>query len=426
MLRFKHALSACLLASVLAPSVAVHATTYYVATTGNNDNPGTEAQPWRSIGKAVDTMVAGDTTYVRGGTYSTETVVRFKRSGTQGAPIKLLNYPGESPVIDFVNFQVGKTVTILHATGQNMAMGYITIEGFEIKNGHDGIKFHSMHNSVIQKNWVHHNKNQGILGIGGHDNLFDRNIVNHNGNFVGCANGDVTSSGGTVCNQTHGLYLHGDRYTITNNLIYDNLAAGIQQNGSGTSSYSPKRHPSPAFAGAANWVIAHNTFAYQSYASGLLIWGALTTNTRVENNIVYENKQALSASSRGQGVFFTGSGASGIVIRNNFAYATPTPGSTTFIGGGATEGVGYTQSNNIVNVSAPGFVNAPATVPASPNFALTAQSPAIDAGVSLAVTKIDFNGTPRLQGRAPDIGAYEYAAGGDTQSPVAPMALRAQ
>ena len=404
MLRFNQALSACLLASVLLPPVAAHATTYYVATTGNNSNPGTEEQPWRTVVKAVDTMIAGDTTYVRGGTYN-EGLIWFKRSGTHAASIKLLNYPGESPIIDFIDKTQFHRILIQHQSGENVAMGYITIEGLEVKNGHDGIKFYSMHNSVIRRNWIHHNKNQGTLGIGGHHNLFDRNIINHNGNFVGCANGDVTSSGGTVCNQTHGLYLHGDSYVITNNLIYDNLAYGIQQNGSSTSLYSPKRHPSPAFSGAGNWIIANNTLAYQNYRGGIVIWGSECTNARIENNIFYEN--SVNQSDFAQGIDFASSTSTGITIRNNLAYAT-SPGSTVFLGSGANEWVHYTQSGNLVNVNNPAFIKAPATLPTSPNFALTARSPAIDAGLPLATVKIDFNGTPRPHGRAPDIGAYEH------------------
>ena len=413
MLRLKQALGACMLASVLMPSITAHATTYFVATTGNNRNPGTEDRPWRTIGKAVDTMVAGDTTYVRGGIYNTETTILFKVSGTAAAPIKLLNYPGESPVIDWVDQQVGDTVIIYHnAGGNNQALGYLTIEGFEIKNGHDGIKFHAMHNSVIRRNWIHNNKNQGVLGIGGHHNLFDRNIINNNGNFVGCANGKLTSIGTTVCNQTHGMYLHGNSYTITNNLIYDNLAYGIQQNGSGTSFYSPKRHPSPAFSGAANWIIANNTLAYQNHRGGIVVWGSECANARIENNIFYEN--SVNQSGFAQGIDFVSSTSTGITIRNNLAYAT-SPGSTVFLGPGANEWVHFTQSGNLVNVSNPGFVNAPATLVAPPNFALTARSPAIDAGLPLATVKIDLNGTPRPQGHAPDIGAYEYTAGDDQQ-----------
>ncbi len=425
MLRFTQGVAICVLACIILPVAAGHATTYYVAATGNNSNPGTEQQPWRTVAKAAGTMVAGDTTYVRGGTYNEE-LIQFKRSGTQAAPIKLLNYPGESPIIDFLDNASSHRLLIQHSSGHNVAIGWITIEGFEIRNGYNGIKFHNLHDSVIRGNWIHHNVSQGIMGQGGHHNLFDRNIINHNGNFHGCAAGELSPNGEgktTVCTQTHGLYMHGNYYTITNNLIYDNLAVGIQQNGSPTSTYSFSAHPSPEFAGASNWMISNNTVAYHSWGPGIVLWGSFCNNIRVENNILYENQRENSASSA-QGVFFSSVTGTGITIRNNFSYKSG-EGRTPFLRlTGATEGVNYTQSGNIVNVSAPGFVNAPATLPATPNFALTARSPAIDAGLPLATVKTDFNGTPRPQGRAPDIGAYEYTSD-DSKSPVAPKALRA-
>jgi hypothetical protein len=338
-------------------------------------------------------MLAGDTTYVRGGTYSTEGNVRFSRSGTASAPIKLLNYPGESPVIDFLDQQVGDTVTFLHSSGQNVAMGYLTLDGFEIKNGYDGIKFYNIHNSVIRRNWIHDNINQGILGIGGHHNVFDRNIINHNGNFVGCANGELTSIGTTVCNQTHGLYMHGDSYTITNNIIYDNLAVGIQQNGSPTSSYTSSRHPGPEFSGASNWIIAENTIAYQSYGSGVLLWGSLSNNIRIENNILYENQQA-NGSSSAQGVFFTSMTGTGTTIRNNHCYASGSGGIGCIRTSGATEGVHYTQSGNVVNVSAPAFVDGGTNaLPVSPDFRLTASAP-----VNIARTNEFLNNSTNVVG----------------------------
>jgi pectate lyase len=42
---------------------------FYVATNGNDSRPGTESRPWKTIQKAPDMVVAGDTTYVREGTY---------------------------------------------------------------------------------------------------------------------------------------------------------------------------------------------------------------------------------------------------------------------------------------------------------------------------------------------------------------------
>ena len=98
MLRLKRALGACMLAYALVLTGVAHAATYYVATTGSDFNKGTsETTPFLTVNKAVDTMVAGDTTYVRGGLYIGPGV-RFRRTGTAAAPIKLLNYPGESPI----------------------------------------------------------------------------------------------------------------------------------------------------------------------------------------------------------------------------------------------------------------------------------------------------------------------------------------
>src|SRR5689334_9873609 len=49
---------------------ATQAATYYVSTTGSDNNNGTSlSTPWRTINKAAQTMVAGDTVYIRGGTY---------------------------------------------------------------------------------------------------------------------------------------------------------------------------------------------------------------------------------------------------------------------------------------------------------------------------------------------------------------------
>src|SRR3990172_3086259 len=43
--------------------------TYYVAKNGSDLSPGTEEKPWLTIQKAADTILAGDTVYVKEGTY---------------------------------------------------------------------------------------------------------------------------------------------------------------------------------------------------------------------------------------------------------------------------------------------------------------------------------------------------------------------
>src|SRR5215510_3687893 len=63
-------------------SGSAFATTYYVATTGTDGNPGTSTQPWATLQHAVQTIAPGDTIIVRAGTY---VGCRIERSGQPGA-----------------------------------------------------------------------------------------------------------------------------------------------------------------------------------------------------------------------------------------------------------------------------------------------------------------------------------------------------
>ncbi len=67
---------------------------YHVATTGNDSNPGSSASPWRTIQRAANVMQAGDTVYVRPGTYNER--VTPAASGTAAGYI---NYVGGTNVV---------------------------------------------------------------------------------------------------------------------------------------------------------------------------------------------------------------------------------------------------------------------------------------------------------------------------------------
>lgn len=398
LIRLKQVISICFLAIVLAPTVTTQAATYYVATTGSDGNAGTSTKPWRTIKYAVGKMVAGDTTYVSGGTYQ-EGEIRFSKSGTQSAPIKLLAAPGAFPIISFVKKDPYPRINFKSTISTKSPIGWITLEGFELRNPYlEAIKIYNGHDLTIRRNWIHHSSAQGIFGNGTRI-LIDRNKINQNGKTE---------------KYDHGIYLNGTAITITNNLIYGNLCYGIQVNGSHT--YNSSTHPGPEYIYSSNWVIANNTIAYQGCA-GIVLWSS-TPNLQAENNIFYENG-VKNSSLTAQGINFIGTQAKGITIRNNIAYASGS-GATKFLGTGAKEGTNYTQSGNIVNTVQPRFVNAPATLPSSPNFSLALGSPAIDKGLalSLASTKISYPGTTRPKGSTYDVGAYEYN-GSATQSALA-------
>lgn len=97
--RFAVPFACALLLAPTAGADLAHAAIYYVSVvTGLDSNPGTSpAAPWRTIQKAADTMIAGDTVNVMAGIYR-EAVVP-KNSGEAGAPITYQAYGSDTVVI---------------------------------------------------------------------------------------------------------------------------------------------------------------------------------------------------------------------------------------------------------------------------------------------------------------------------------------
>lgn len=90
-------LSRCLVLVVLLSAIAASgafATDYFVAKTGNDNNPGTIDQPFLTITKGVSVAMPGDTVQVRTGNYA-EDRLDFVRDGTAGALITVRSYDGD-------------------------------------------------------------------------------------------------------------------------------------------------------------------------------------------------------------------------------------------------------------------------------------------------------------------------------------------
>ena len=75
---------------------AAIAATYYVTTTGKDTNPGTQAQPFHTIRQGLRVLTAGDTLYLRGGTYA-ESISHLAQTVPSGSswanPITIAGYP---------------------------------------------------------------------------------------------------------------------------------------------------------------------------------------------------------------------------------------------------------------------------------------------------------------------------------------------
>ena len=106
---------------------------YYVATNGNDNNPGSFSQPWRTIQKAADTVEAGSNVYVRGGSYNEAVTINVSGSA-EGGYVNFQNYADEAAVRDGTGITVSKGNNGLFLIENH---SYISIQGFEIRNYSD-------------------------------------------------------------------------------------------------------------------------------------------------------------------------------------------------------------------------------------------------------------------------------------------------
>ena len=108
----------------------------YVAKTGNDSTgDGSEATPYLTIYKGVQEMAAGDTVYVKSGTYNEKVFINTAHSGTSGAHSVLSVYTGASVIIDGTDVDLGGGVgNTAKALIHGYQLDYFDIIGFEICN----------------------------------------------------------------------------------------------------------------------------------------------------------------------------------------------------------------------------------------------------------------------------------------------------
>lgn len=102
---------------------------YFVAPNGNDTTgAGTLASPWFTLNKAWTAVSAGDTIYMRGGTYAYNTQQSLTgKNGQSGKMIKVFNYSNETPIIT-----KSGSYTQIDGKGIFFKGNYVHFKGLEI------------------------------------------------------------------------------------------------------------------------------------------------------------------------------------------------------------------------------------------------------------------------------------------------------
>ena len=220
---------------LFAPLTARAASTYYVATNGNDSAAGTMAAPFASWARAQTAAAPGDTVYFRGGTYkytdatstcsstsATVNAVVLTKSGTAASPINYFAYPGETPLFDFSGMN-NLSKYNCRQTGVRVEADYLHLKGLELTGtlqlnnlNHESWCVYVIggNNNTFEQLNAHHNMGPGFfIAQGGHNTFL--NCDSHENEDKLTSNGDGQSADGFGCHPNHagdtGNLFHGCR-----------------------------------------------------------------------------------------------------------------------------------------------------------------------------------------------------------------------
>jgi hypothetical protein len=326
---------------------------FYVATTGDDSNPGTLAAPWRTIQHAADCARAGSTVYVRGGIY--EELVSLKASGNASDGfITFRSYPDETAVLDAARFApTGRTAVL---TIQNKS--YVRIMGFEIRN------FRTAEHRLVPLGI-------SVIGSGSHIELLKNNVHHIEQTFDGRdapghgANGFGIAVYGTDANtpitdliidgnevhhlktgSSESLVVNGNvtNFRITGNTVHDNNNIGIDVIG------FERTAPDASVDQARDGVVSNNlvynitskgnpAYRNEENSDGIYVDGG--TRILIERNVIHNVDFGIELASEHRD-----RATNYITARNNLVYHCHTAGVS--IGGYAPDR-GRTEHSTVVN-----------------------------------------------------------------------------
>src|ERR1700735_4832655 len=346
-------LSPFILFACLSGAFAQANSSFYVSTTGNDSNPGTQTAPWRTIQHAADTVRAGGTVNVQGGVY--EELVNINASGNASDGfVTFRSYPGETAILDAEQLVPEGRGGILTIRDKS----YVRVEGFEIRNYRTaerqltplGISVIGAGSHIeLLKNNVHHIE-QTFNG---------RDAPGHGANAFGIAVygtdaktpiSELVIDGNQVhhlkTGSSESLVVNGNvtNFRITHNVVHDNNNIGIDVIG------FERTAPDPAVDQARDGVVSENlvynitsrgnpAYGNDESSDGIYVEGG--TRVLIEQNVMHDVDFGIELASEHKD-----RATSYITARNNLIYHSHTAGVS--IGGYAPER-GHTDHRTVVN-----------------------------------------------------------------------------
>lgn len=141
---------------------ATFAADYYVSPSGNDGNPGTLEQPFRTVSGNVWRLKAGDNMILRGGTYQGDKIYLTGQTGTAQNPITFKAHTGEKPIL---NNSYTPSTGAGAAVSLNSSNNYIVLDGISIHNVYGHFVYMDRSHHVTIKNCEFKNADGNWMGV---------------------------------------------------------------------------------------------------------------------------------------------------------------------------------------------------------------------------------------------------------------------
>jgi MYXO-CTERM domain-containing protein len=417
-------------AIVLAFSVNAAAAEYYVAPTGDDSNPGTLDQPFATLSKGQDAAKAGDTVWIRGGTYQIVTPansgagIALTKSGTSDtARINYWAYQAEVPVFDFSMLKISTTS---YTHGFVVSGSYLYLKGLEIENvpmntnSNCGLSANGS-NNIFELLNLHNNNGTGLFINGGNGGNLILNCDSHDNYDPTSSQGDGQNADGfgvhyqksgpsttvrgcrawwnsddgyDLINQEVPVTIEGS-WAMGNGYIDSGTKRPADGNGNGFKAGSSKTGVRHTVQNCLAWGNVASGF-YANHSSGGNDW---YNNTSYKNGTQY-NMLASDPNDSSTTIILMGDKVHR--MRNNVGYPNKNTNMTGVDTSFNTWDLNITPADSdFVSVKDTGFMGArqaDGSMPVVDFMHLSAQSPLIDKGTDVGLA---------FAGAAPDLGCYE-------------------
>jgi hypothetical protein len=335
----------------------------FVSPDGNDANPGTEQQPFKSLQKAADVVQAGTTVLVGPGDYGP---VVSRRSGTAAARI----------VFQSTTIGRARIVTTGDTTPWDNRGSYVDIVGFEVSapRSREGMESDGSFVRFVA-NHVYDTATQITCTSSGGAGINHAGYADAGNEVIGNWVHDIGPAG---CNFVQGIYVSQANGRIVNNVVYRVAAWGIHT-----------WHAATDVVIANNLVFANGT-ASADNGGGIVVGagddppGVQASNFLVVNNIVMHNYRGIAE---------TGRQGTGNRYVNNLVFNNDTD---LDLDRGVELGT-IRADPQLVNYRPDG----------SGDYHLGPASPALDAGTADGAPAVAIDGAARPLGAGMDIGPYE-------------------